>query len=159
MVDPEHWLYFSENGHDACFDFGAFFSRTLYHMEMIDIRRRFRNVVAGICAASAMSCHTTRNVNLVENTDATSRPSRVEVMTRSGSTIVVFDPIVRQDSLRGFSDEERRNPVTLATSDIQNAKTRQLSGGRTALLVFGLIAAIVAGLLIAAIIAFSETNY
>jgi len=80
-------------------------------------------------------------------------------MTRSGSTIVVFDPIVRQDSLRGFSDEERRNPVTLATSDIQNAKTRQLSGGRTALLVFGLIAAIVAGLLIAAIIAFSETNY
>ena len=128
-------------------------------MEMIDLRLQLRNLAAGICAFGAIGCHTTKNVNLVENPDATSRPSRIEVITKGGSRIVVYQPVIQRDSLRGFSDQERTSPVTIAVSDVQSATSREVSGGRTALFVFGLIAAAVAAVFVVLIIALSQVDW
>src|SRR5689334_17708748 len=114
MLDPEHRHYLCKYRRYSLLDCSILFQATLYHIEMIELRPRFRNAIAGLCAALAMGCHTTRNVNLVENPDATTRPSRIEVVTKNGSSITVFDPIVRQDSVRGFSDDARTAPVTVA---------------------------------------------
>ena len=106
-----------------------------------------------------MACHVTRNVNLVENPDATSRPSQIEVVTKGGSTIVVYNPVIQRDSLRGYSDHTKATPIVLATTDIQTARTRQLSGGRTAFLVVGIVAAVAGALFIALIIALSNADF
>jgi len=128
-------------------------------MEMIEPRRPFRNVIATVCAVSTIGCHVTRNVNLVENPDAASRPKEIEVVTRSGSTIVVYSPVIARDSLRGYSDQERATPIVLATSDIQVARARALSGGRTALLVTGIVAAAVAAVFLVFIIILSNVGF
>lgn len=106
-----------------------------------------------------MACHTTRNVKLVENPDATSRPSQIEVVTRSGATILVYDPVIQRDSLRGYSDRDGKTPTALAVSDIQSAKARQLSGGRTAALVLGLVAAAAAAWVLFIIVALSSADW
>ena len=159
MLDSQHRLYFGENRRDPRFDFRSFFRRALYHIEMIEPGRRLRNAIATVCTVSSMACHVTKNVNLVENPDATSRPSQVEILTKGGSTIVVYDPVVQRDSLRGYSDQGKMSPIVLATSDIQSARTRQLSGGRTALLVTGIVATAIGALFIVAIIVLSNADF
>jgi hypothetical protein len=67
--------------------------------------------------------------------------------------------MIRGDSLRGFSDEARANPTALAVRDIQSARTRQFSGGRTAALALGLVAVAAGALLVFAAIAFSNVDY
>jgi hypothetical protein len=126
---------------------------------MIEPIRQLRNAIAIACALLSLGCHVTRNVNLVENPDAASRPSRIEVITKSGSTVVVYSPVMTGDSVRGFSDQARTNPLVLAASDIQSAKVREVSGGRTAILVAGIVAAVVAALFIALIIALSNAGF
>ena len=127
---------------------------------MIELRPQFRNAIVGLCACLALGCHTTRNVKLVDNPDATTRPSQIEVLTRSGSRITIFQPVVRQDSVRGYSDEEQSTPVTVATSDILEARTRQFSGGRTALLTIGVVGvALLAAWVTLIAIIFSDDSY
>lgn len=159
MLDSQHRLDLGQNRRDASFDRGTFFRRALYHMEMIELRPLLRNAIATLFAVVAVGCHTTKNVNLVENPDATSRPSRIEVLTRSGASVTVYAPVIQRDSVRGFSDETKTTPVTLAVNDIQSARSRQVSGGRTALLVFGIVAAVVGTLFVLAVIAFSDAAY
>ena len=79
---------------------------------------------------------------------------------KSGSAVVVYQPLVRQDSLRGFSDADGVTPVSLAVSDIQSARTREFSGGRTALLTIGIVAAGLLAAWVALIaIVFSDDSY
>jgi hypothetical protein len=127
---------------------------------MIELRSLFGNGITAVFAALTIGCHATKNVNLVENPDATSRPSRIDVRMKTGSTVAVYQPVVRQDSLRGFSDESRVAPVTIAVSDIQSARTREFSGGRTALLTIGIVAAalVVAWVALIAVV-FSDDSY
>jgi hypothetical protein len=126
---------------------------------MIELRRCFRNAAVVFFAASSIACHVTKNVQLVENSDATSRPSQIEVTTKSGSTFVIYDPVVQSDSVKGFSDPDRRTPTAIATTSIASAQTRQVSSGRTALLVFGIVAAAVGTLFILAVMAVSSIEY
>ena len=126
---------------------------------MIELRRCLRNAAVIFFTASTAACHVTKNVHLVENSDATSRPSRIEVTTRSGSTFFIYQPVVQTDSVRGFSDEDRKSPTAIAVSEIANARTREVSGGRTALLVFGIVAAALTTLIILAAMAFSTVDY
>ena len=129
-------------------------------MEMIELRLHLRNVVATFFVAITLGCDTTKNVNLVENPDATSRPSQIQVLTKSGARIVVYEPIVREDSVRGYTGAERTTPVIVAVSDIQSARTRQLSGGRTALLTLGIVAvALLAAWVALLAIIFSDDSY
>jgi hypothetical protein len=107
----------------------------------------------------AGGCQTTRNVSLVENPEATSRPSEMNVVTKGGSDIVIYAPVVQRDSLHGFLDEQRTNPTVLAVSDIKTAKSRQFSGGRTAALVVTLVAATLLTLFGLALAAFSEGEF
>ena len=126
---------------------------------MIEPIRQLRNVIVTASAMVSMSCHVTRNVNLVENPDAASRPSEIEVITKTGSTVVVYSPVIMRDSLRGYSDEARSTPFALATSDIQAARSRQLSGGRTGVLVVGIVAALVAAWIVVIIVALSNADF
>ncbi len=126
---------------------------------MIEPRRQLRNAIVGLCAVFAAGCHTSKNVNLVENPDTTSRPSRIEVVTKSGSAIRVYAPVIERDSLRGYLDEERTNATVLAVSDIQSARSRQVSSGRTAALVVAIVAAAVGTLFVLAIIALSQGDF
>ena len=128
-------------------------------MQMIEPRRQLRNAIATVCAVLSMGCHVTKNVSLVENPDAASRPSEIEVVTKSGSTIVVYSPVISRDSLRGYSDQARATPILLATSDIQVARARALSSGRTAALVVVIVAAAVTALFVAFIIALSNADF
>jgi len=126
---------------------------------MIEPIRQLRNAIVTACAIMSMGCHVTRNVNLVENPDAASRPSEIEVITKTGSTVVVYSPVIMRDSLRGYSDKARSTPFVLATSDIQTARARQLSGGRTAVLVVGIVAALVAAWIVVIIVALSNADF
>ena len=126
---------------------------------MIELRRCLRNAVAIFLATAISGCHVTKNVILSENPDATSRPSRIDVTTKSGSTLVIYDPVVQSDSVKGFSDPDRKNPTAIATTEIASAQTRQVSSGRTALLVVGIVAAVVGTLFILAAMAISNITY
>lgn len=160
VLDPEHRHDLSEYCGDPSLNGWILFRRALYHIEMIEPRPLFRNGIAAVFAALMLGCHATKNVNLVENPDATSRPSRIEVRMKSGSAVVVYQPVVRQDSLRGFSDADGVTPVSLAVSDIQSARTREFSGGRTALLTIGIVAAGLLAAWVALIaIVFSDDSY
>lgn len=159
MLDSQHRLDFSEYRRYSRFDLRRLFSRSLYHTEMIELRRYLRNAAVIFFAASIAACHVTKNVHLVENSDATSRPSRIEVTTRSGSTFFIYQPVVQGDSVRGFSDEARKSPTAIAVSEIANAQTRAVSSGRTALLVFGIVAAVAGTLFILAVMAVSSIDY
>ena len=85
-------------------------------------------VVTTICASS---CMTTKNVSLVENPSAATRPTKVEVTSRGG-TYTLNDPVIRGDSLYGWTEGRRNHTVSFAISDIQRVTTQQLSTGRTA---------------------------
>jgi len=126
---------------------------------MIEPIRQLRNAIFTACAVMSIGCHVTKNVDLVENPDAASRPSEIEVITKTGSTVVVYSPVIMRDSLRGYSDQARSTPFVLATSDIQSARARHFSGGRTAVLVTGIIAALVAAFIVGIIIVLSNVGF
>ena len=84
------------------------------------------------------SCTTMRNVSLVENPNAATRPERIEVQT-AGRTYAVYSPTVRGDSVHGWNDVNQTKPISFAVSEIQRARARALSTERT-------VAAVVAGL-------------
>jgi hypothetical protein len=102
--------------------------------------RLVRKSLAVAAALSAFGCTTARNVSLVENSDPSSRPREIEVVSRGGR-YAVFRPTVAGDSLRGWSDYGRTRAVAFALSDIQRARVTQFSGGRTALAIGGVTVA------------------
>ena len=103
---------------------------------------QLRSIVAVVSAATTFACQTWKPVTLNENPDPAARPSRIEITSRGGSTSIVYSPVVRGDSLYGWQDRERTVPAAYAVADITTARTRQLSGGRTAALVAGTIVAL-----------------
>ena len=126
---------------------------------MIELRRYLRNAAPIFFVALSSACHVTKKVHLVENSDATSRPSRIEVTTKSGSTFTVYQPVVQSDSVKGFSDPDRTIPTAVATADIAKAQTREMSGGRTALLVFGIVVVTLTTLLLLAAGSIAAVDY
>ena len=68
---------------------------------------------------------------------ASQRPGRLLVTPRDGSAIVVTAPRLLGDTLVGFVDGAYRE---LLLSDVREVRVRQPAGGRTALLVAGVVA-------------------
>lgn len=101
----------------------------------VRLNRHFRPVWRSVviaAAVSAMGCTTWKSVSLVENSDPSTRPPEIEVLSR-GATYTVFNPTVAGDSLRGWSDYRGTRAVAFALSDVERARVSQFSGGRTAL--------------------------
>jgi hypothetical protein len=109
-----------------------------------------------VSCALAMACQTWQPVTLVENPNAASRPDRLEAITVENARYIVYTPMVRGDSVRGWTDVERTHSIALATSNIVSARTRQVSGARTALVVIGATVAAVGTLFVLALITTTE---
>jgi hypothetical protein len=78
------------------------------------------------------------------------RPKKIWVSLANGEQLVIEGPKVYGDSLLGFTEKNgQTEEVWLPLTDLQEVKTRHLSGSRTALLGAGIAAA--AGLVIISI--------
>ena len=109
-----------------------------------------RSTISILFLAGITACHGTRSVTLNVNPDPSTRPTAVEIRTRSGPRFTVYGPEVRNDSVFGWFDEARTKPAALPVSDIESARTRSFSGGKTAGLVVGIMAATLLALFIIA---------
>ena len=78
------------------------------------------------------------------------RPRKIWVSLANGEQLVIEGPKVYGDSLLGFTEKNgQTEEVWLPLTDLQEVKTRHLSGSRTALLGVGIAAAV--GLVIVSI--------
>lgn len=107
-----------------------------------------RNGVAVLLAVTMLGCHTTRQVTMNVNPDASSRPRKVEIQIHSGPRFTVYGPEVRNDSLFGWFDKERTKPAGIPLNEIGSARTREFSFGKTLGLTLGLAALTYIALLI-----------
>jgi hypothetical protein len=82
------------------------------------------------------------------------RPSSIRVTRTDGTIITLKSPVVRGDSLVGAVSSEGAAPSTgVGLSDVGSVSIRKTEGGRTALLVLGIVGVVVGGLVLAAAIA------
>jgi hypothetical protein len=96
--------------------------------------RKFIGVFAMVATTG---CYTMRPVRLDESPAAAIRPESIEVMTKAGVHVRIYEPAVRGDSLHGWYDEQKTRFASYSIDEIATAEVRQLSAGRTAALVVG----------------------
>ena len=96
-----------------------------------------------LTAWATVGCYSWKNVTLVENADPATRPDAVEVTVNNGARYTLFSPVIRSDSLHGFSDKRHKMAASFAVSEVRSARTQQVSGERTALGVLMGLAAVV----------------
>lgn len=70
------------------------------------------------------------------------KPTQVRIHRKDGKQIVLMEPELTGDSLRGYAETTGR--PTIALADIDSIAVRRTSWGKTVLLVTGVSAAIVA---------------
>jgi hypothetical protein len=82
------------------------------------------------------------SVTSVTPTDYMSKhqPNQVRIFKKSGQTVILLEPEVLGDSLRGYATTTGR--PTLALADIDSIAVRKTSWGKTLLLVGGVGAAV-----------------
>jgi hypothetical protein len=96
-------------------------------------------LLVGLSIMLTTSCTTMQNVSLKENPNSATRPSQIDVRS-GGQSYVVYWPIVRGDSIHGWKDAVQTMPLSFAISDIQRARSRQVSTERTVAAVIGVVA-------------------
>lgn len=65
------------------------------------------------------------------------RPEQVRVRRTDNTTLVLFNPIISGDSIRGAPTELAIRPVSVPLSEVSTVSTRRFSLGRTVLMVVG----------------------
>jgi hypothetical protein len=82
------------------------------------------------------------------------QPKSIWVTRTDGTILTLKSPVVRGDSLVGSVSSEGATPTTgVALSDVGSVAIHKTEGGRTALLVIGIVGVVVGGLVAAAAIA------
>ena len=94
--------------------------------------RSIRNALAIALLAGQFACYSWNKVTLTDNQDAATRPTLIEVTRKTGGTYDVYYPVVRGDSLHGWTDQKRTGAAEFSLSELARARTKQISSGRTA---------------------------
>jgi len=92
-------------------------------------RRRYLHILVLVLATHATACWEWRPAT-VPPAHLLSReaPGRIRVTVHEGTSVVVYDPTVSGDSIRGSAMGQ---PATIAITEVERLETRELSARKT----------------------------
>lgn len=114
------------------FTSGFAYLRLFFPLQGMSFVGRTRAVISLALVINFTACTSAKYVTLKENPDGRTRPDKILVVLKTGSMLDVFGPVVRSDTLHGYTDHARRDSTAIPVSAIKQATVSQGDSDRTA---------------------------